>query len=222
MIIKELKVELNKWWNQSPENVSLNLKTDLHRGLTKEDAKKRLEEFGYNQLPEQKQASPFKLLIEQFSSFIVWTLIAAALIAGFLGEWIDATAIGVIVVLNAILGFFQEFRAEQSLAALRKMVSPSSKVVRDGELQTIPSNEIVSGDLVLIEAGDRIPADGRIVQSIELSTQEAALTGESLPIHKVADSLEKSELAVGDTYIGGIYIAVNDPGYFSMRYLLFP
>jgi Ca2+-transporting ATPase len=213
-----VKVELenvNTWWNQSPEDVCRNLKTDLHRGLSSVEAEKRLQEFGPNQLPEQKRVSPFALLISQFSSFIVWTLIVAAFVAGFLGEWIDATAIGVIVILNAFLGFFQEFRAEKSLAALRKMATPFSKVIRDGELQTLPSEKIVPGDLVLIEAGDRIPADGRVIQSIELSTQEAALTGESMPIHKIASSLEKPDLAVGDKKNMGFLgtVAVSGKGY---------
>lgn len=210
----ELK-NVNTWWNQSPENICLNLQTDLHKGLSSKEAEKRLQKFGPNQLPEQKRVSPLKLLISQFSSFIVWTLIAAAFIAGFLGEWIDATAIGVIVVLNALLGFFQEFRAEKSLAALRKMATPFSKVIRDGELQTLPSEKIVPGDLVLIEAGDRIPADGRIIQSIELSTQEAALTGESMPIHKIAELLDKPNLQVGDKKNMGFLgtVAVSGKGY---------
>ncbi len=203
------------WWNQSPENVCRNLQTDLHKGLSSEEAERRYQKFGPNQLPEQKRVSPLTLLISQFSSFIVWTLIVAAFIAGFLGEWIDATAIGVIVILNALLGFFQEYRAEKSLAALRKMATPFSKVIRDGELQTLPSEKIVPGDLVLIEAGDRIPADGRIVQSIELSTQEAALTGESMPIHKIADPLEKPDLSVGDKKNMGFLgtVAVSGKGY---------
>lgn len=210
----ELK-NVNTWWTQSPENVCDNLKTDIHRGLSKEEAEKRLQEYGPNQLPEQKRVSPLTLLINQFSSFIVWTLIAAAFIAGFLGEWVDATAIGVIVVLNGLLGFFQEFQADKSLAALRKMATLSSKVIRDGELQTLPSEKIVPGDLVLIEAGDRIPADGRIIQSIELSTQEAALTGESMPIHKIAEPLEKPDLPVGDKKNMGFLgtVAVSGKGY---------
>ncbi len=207
--------KINTWWNQSSEEICRNLKTDLHRGLSREEAEKRLQEFGPNQLPEQKRVSPLTLLINQFSSFIVWTLIAAAFIAGFLGEWVDATAIGVIVVLNGLLGFFQEFRADKSLAALRKMATLTSKVIRNGELQTLPSEKIVPGDLVLIEAGDRIPADGRIIQSIELSTQEAALTGESMPIHKIADPLEKPDLSVGDKKNMGFLgtVAVSGKGY---------
>lgn len=207
--------KVNSWWNQSPEDVCRNLTTDLHKGLSNEETKKRLQKFGPNQLPEKKRVSPLILLINQFSSFIVWTLIAAAIIAGFLGEWIDATAIGVIVVLNGILGFFQEFQADKSLAALRKMATLSSKVIRNGELQTLPSEKIVPGDLVLIEAGDRIPADGRIIQSIELSTQEAALTGESMPIRKIAELLEKPDLAIGDRKNMGFLgtVAVSGKAY---------
>lgn len=203
------------WWNQSPEDISRNIQTDLHKGLSREEAEKRLQKFGPNQLPHKKGVSPLTLLINQFSSFIVWTLIAAALIAGFLGEWVDATAIGVIVVFNGLLGFFQEFQADKSLAALRKMATLSSKVIRNGELQTLPSEKIVPGDLVLIEAGDRIPADGRIIQSIELSTQEAALTGESMPIHKIAEPLEKPDLPVGDKKNMGFLgtVAVSGKGY---------
>lgn len=207
--------KVNSWWNQSPEGICRNLNTDLHKGLSNEETKRRLQKFGPNQLPEKKRVSPLTLLINQFSSFIVWTLIAAAIIAGFLGEWIDATAIGVIVVLNGILGFFQEFQADKSLAALRKMATLSSKVIRNGELQTIPSEKIVPGDLVLIEAGDRIPADGRIIQSIELSTQEAALTGESMPIRKIAELLEKPDLAIGDRKNMGFLgtVAVSGKAY---------
>lgn len=213
-----MKVEpkkINTWWNQSPEDVCRNLNTDLHKGLSNEETKKRLQKFGPNQLPEKKRVSPLTLLINQFSSFIVWTLIAAAIVAGFLGEWVDATAIGVIVILNGIIGFFQEFQADKSLAALRKMATLSSKVIRNGELQTLPSENIVPGDLVLIEAGDRIPADGRIIQSIELSTQEAALTGESMPIHKIAELLEKPDLAIGDRKNMGFLgtVAVSGKGY---------
>lgn len=206
---------VNTWWNQSPEDISRNIQTDLHKGLSREEADKRLQKFGPNQLPAQKRLSLLTLLVNQFSSFIVWTLIAAALIAGFLGEWVDATAIGVIVVLNGLLGFFQEFQADKSLAALRKMATLSSKVIRNGELQTLPSEKIVAGDLVLIEAGDRIPADGRIIQSIELSTQEAALTGESVPIHKIAELLEKPDLAIGDRKNMGFLgtVAVSGKGY---------
>lgn len=206
---------IKDWWLQSKEDITRNLNTDLHQGLSESEAQKRLQEFGYNQLIEQQKVSVLNLFLSQFSSVIVWILIVAAIIAGVLGEWVDTLAIIVIVILNALLGFFQEYRAERSLAALRKMVTPSSKVIRDGKLQTIPSKRIVPGDLVLIEAGDRIPADGRFIQSFGLSTQEAALTGESMPIHKTADSLEAFDLSVGDKKNMGFLgtVAVSGKGY---------
>lgn len=206
---------IKNWWLLSKEDITRNLNTDSHKGLTESEAQKRLQEFGYNQLIEQPKVSALHLFLSQFSSLIVWILIVAAFIAGVLGEWLDALAIIVIVILNALLGFFQEYRAERSLAALRKMVTPSSKVIRDGKLQILPSKRIVPGDLVLIEAGDRIPADGRFIQSFGLSTQEAALTGESIPIHKTADSLEVHDLSVGDKKNMGFLgtVAVKGKGY---------
>ena len=206
---------LKNWWLQSEQEVIRNLNTDSHQGLSKSEAQKRLQEFGPNQLLEQQKVSALHLFFDQFSSFIVWILIAAAIIAGVLREWIDAFAIITIVILNALLGFFQEYKAEKSLAALRKMVTRSSKVIRDGKLQTLPSKKIVPGDLVLIEAGDHIPADGRFIRSFGLSTQEAALTGESIPIHKTADSLEGHDLSVGDKKNMGFLgtVAVSGKGY---------
>lgn len=139
---------LKNWWLQSEQEVTHNLNTDSHQGLSRSEAQKRLQEFGPNQLIEQQKVSFLHLFFDQFSSFIVWILIAAAIIAGALKEWIDALAIITIVILNALLGFFQEYKAEKSLAALRKMVTRSSKVIRDGKLQTLPSKKIVPGDLV--------------------------------------------------------------------------
>lgn len=215
MITHKTNNNLNNWWLQSEEEVIRNLNTDSHRGLSRSEAQKRLLEFGPNQLLDQKRESAFHLFFTQFSSFIVWILIVAAIIAGVLGEWIDALAIITIVILNALLGFFQEYKAEKSLAALRKMVTRSSKVIRDGKLQTLPSKEIVPGDLILIEAGDRIPADGRFIRSFGLSTQEAALTGESIPIYKTAESLEGQDLSIGDKKNMGFQgtVAVSGKGY---------
>lgn len=206
---------LKNWWFQSEQEVIRNLATDSHLGLSKHEAQKRLQEFGPNQLLEQQKVSFLHLFFDQFSSLIVWILIAAAIIAGVLREWIDAFAIIAIVILNSLLGFFQEYRAEKSLVALRKMIVHSSKVIRDGKLRKVPSKEIVPGDLILIEAGDHIPADGRFIQSFGLSTQEAALTGESIPIHKTADSLGGQDLSVGDKKNMGFLgtVAVSGKGY---------
>lgn len=203
------------WWLQSGQEVVFNLSTDPHRGLSKSEAQKRLQKFGPNQLVEKQKESFIYLFFDQFSSLIVWILIAAAIIAGVLKEWIDAFAIIAIVVLNALLGFFQEYKAEQSLAALRKMVTRSSKVIRDGKLRKVYSKEIVPGDLILIEAGDHIPADGRFIQTFGLSTQEAALTGESIPIHKTANALQGEDFTAGDKKNMGFLgtVAVNGKGY---------
>lgn len=211
----ETNISTKDWCLQSEQEVICNLNTDANRGLSTNEAQKRLQEFGLNQLLEQQKVSVLHLFLDQFSSLIVWILIAAAIIAGVLKEWIDAFAIIAIVILNAMLGFFQEYKAERSLATLRKMVTRSSKVIRDGRLQSLPSKKIVPGDLVLIEAGDHIPADGRFIRCFGLSTQEAALTGESLPIHKTTDSLEGDALTVGDMKNMGFLgtVAVTGKGY---------
>ncbi len=165
------------WWLLPEQEVIRNLATDLHLGLSKSEAQKRLQEFGPNQTARttKRIVSPF--IFDQFSSLIVWILIAAAIIAGVLGEWIDAFAIIAIVILNAVLGFYQEYRAEQSLAALRKMITCSSKVIRDGKLRKLPSKEIVPGDLILVEAGDHIPADGRFIQSFGYQHRKCSYWG---------------------------------------------
>lgn len=193
-----IEKESPKWWKLAAQDIAEELHTDLKGGLTALEVKKRLEEYGPNRLPEQKKVSPVKLFLSQFSSLIVWILIGAAAIAGILGEWIDAWAITVIVVLNAVLGFVQEYRAERSLAALKKLSSPKSKVLRDGASQIVDSVFLVPGDLVLLEAGDRVPADGRVVYSVQLSVQEAALTGESMPVPKIIEAMTADDLPLGD------------------------
>lgn len=205
---------VEQWWRRSVEDVCRLLETDANHGLSQNEAARRLSTFGPNQLPEQKKISPWKIILNQFSSFIVWLLLAAALVAGFLGDWIDAAAISAIVILNASLGFFQEYRAEMSLALLRRMASPISKVVREGKLQSLPSREIVPGDLVVLEAGDIFPADGRVVRSLELAVDEASLTGESLPVYKITSSLDNPELGIGDRENMGFLgtIALNGKG----------
>src|SRR3989338_1328733 len=193
-----LKKEKGSWWGVSAGFVYEHFRTGPKEGLSSDEAQNRLRKFGENQLPEQKRVSPLKLFLNQFSSLIVWILIGAGFIAGILGEWIDAWAITVIVFLNAILGFIQEYQAERSLSALKKLSSPKSKVIRDGTSQIVDSGLLVPGDLVLLEAGDRIPADGRVIYSIQLSTQEAAMTGESTPVHKITEALADESLSIGD------------------------
>ncbi|MBS0606384.1 MAG: cation-translocating P-type ATPase [Verrucomicrobia bacterium] len=206
-----MSVDKKFWWSFSTKQVYEELSTTSNQGLSSAIAKARIQTYGHNELPEAKPPSIFKLFFNQFSSFIVWILIIAAAIAGVLGEWVDAIAILVIVILNAILGFVQEINAERSLAALKKLATPTCKIIRDGVLQTIFSREIVPGDLILLEAGDLVPADGRVTQSVQLSTQEASLTGESLPTHKMIDPLANVELPIGDrknmVFMGSIVLS---------------
>ncbi|MBN2482079.1 MAG: calcium-transporting P-type ATPase, PMR1-type [Bacteroidales bacterium] len=190
---------MEKWWKLDERSVAEMLQTNAGLGISRDEARKRLDKYGLNQLIEKKGRSPVALFLEQFKSFMIWVLIAAALISGFLKEWVDAVAIIAIVILNAIMGFVQEFRAEKSLAALKKLSSPTSKVIRDGKLLVIPAQEIVPGDLVELEAGDFVPADSRIVYATgNFSTHEASLTGESTSIEKVPSVIEKEELALAD------------------------
>ncbi len=187
---KENKV--NNWWHLDTQEAIKRLETDSTRGLSLQEAKLRLEKYGPNQLKEKKGRSPFSIFFEQFQDFIVWVLIGAALVSGFLKEWIDAFAIIAIVILNAILGFIQEYRAEKSLAALKKLSSPTSKVIRDGQHNIIPSGELVPGDLIELEAGDNIPADSRLIWlTSNFSVQEASLTGESTPVLKTTLALSQ-------------------------------
>lgn len=187
-----------RWHALTPETLSRELQTDVARGLSAEEAVTRLTSHGPNELPEAPPPSPLQILLAQFSGLIVWILIGAAFISGLLQEWVDAAAILAIVVLNALLGFVQEYRAERSLAALKKLSVATARVIREGGLHSIPAREVVPGDLIQVEAGDRIPADSRVVYAAGLQTQEASLTGESTPVEKSRDPIPDTEVPVGD------------------------
>ena len=174
------------------------LRTDLARGLSSEEAKARLAKHGPNKLIEAEGASIWKLLIEQFKDFLVLLLLGAALISLLLGEYVDAIAIMAIVIVNALLGVIQEWRAERSLQALKRMAAPNAVVVRDGLQNTIPAEELVLGDLVILSAGNHVPADLRLAESVNLRIQEASLTGESTPVEKNALAVLDSDIPVGD------------------------
>ncbi len=154
------------------------------KGLSESEAKELLSKHGFNELAEKKRKSNLQKFAEQFQNFIIYVLIAAALVSFFVGEAVDAIAIISIVILNGILGFVQEYRAEESLDALKKMTSPVAKVVRNNEERIIAAKELVPGDLIIIEAGDKIPADARIIESVSLQVDESSLTGESVPVAK--------------------------------------
>ncbi|MFD0978983.1 cation-translocating P-type ATPase [Tropicimonas aquimaris] len=160
--------------------------TDRPTGLTSDEVERRRAEHGWNTLPEQKPTSPWAVLARQFTSVLVLILIVAAGVALFLGETVDAIAIGLVVALNGVLGFVQEWRAETAIQALRSMLSPMTRVVRDGREQPVEARTLVPGDLVVLDAGDNVPADLGLVTALNLRIDESVLTGESLPIEKRA------------------------------------
>ena len=167
-------------------------------GLTDYEVRGRLKKYGYNELKEGKQKNIFQVFIEQFQDFLVLILIAAAIVSIFLGDMDSSIVILIVIILNAILGTVQHARAEKSLNSLKEMAAPVSKVKRNGEIIEIPSRNVIVGDLLLLEAGDSISADGRVVESHSLQINESSLTGESLAVDKVANTIIETELALGD------------------------
>jgi len=191
-------VEGKAWHQRSDKDLAALLGTDLKAGLAAETAAARLGENGPNELTERRSESPLKLFLHQFKDFMVLVLAGATIISGLLGEMLDALTIIAIIVLNGVLGFFQEYRAEKSLKALKELSAPLAKAVRGGTLVTVPARELVPGDIVVLESGDRVPADLRIIESNQCMIEEAALTGESMPVAKSAETLKEAELPLGD------------------------
>jgi len=185
------------WYNIEADEALQHLESAA-TGLTTADAQKRLTEHGHNTIPEKGRRSLLVMLLGQFADFMIVVLLAAALISGFIGEPQDTIAILVIVLLNAIIGTIQEFRAERAVAALRKMAAPETQVLRDGQVVTLAAAELVPGDVVLLEAGNIVPADLRLLEVEEMQVDESALTGESHPVDKLQTRLEGTDLPVGD------------------------
>jgi Ca2+-transporting ATPase len=177
------------WHSLPPAAVVEALGSSLENGLTSAEAHKRLLEFGPNRPPEAEPRSPLLLLAAQFRSLVVYILVAAAGVSLFLGDVVEALAVAVILLLNAGLGFFQEYRSQRALEALQSMVAPQATVVRDGQARRVDVSDLVPGDVFVLEGGDVVPADGRILQSVALRVSEALLTGESVPVDKTAASV---------------------------------
>ena len=185
------------WHNLSAGEVMAQLHSAA-TGLSGAEAAQRLATNGPNELKEGKRISPLQIFLGQFKSLIIWILIVAGVISGVLGEVVDALAILAIVVLNAVIGFYQEFSAEKSIAALKKMTAPQAKVRRDGQITVIPTSGIVTGDILALEAGDLVAADARLLEAASLKCIESALTGESEAVEKKAATLDKDEVPLGD------------------------
>lgn len=180
------------------EDVEKVLNTDVNQGLTASDVEKKRKQFGWNELQEGEKQSALMLFISQFKDFMVLVLLAATLISGLLGEYIDAIAIIAIVLINGFLGFFQERKAEKSLNALKELSAPQVFVLRDGEWQKLLSREVVVGDIIKFTSGDRIGADVRLVQAVNLEIEESALTGESVPAVKSTNPVVDKNASLGD------------------------
>jgi Ca2+-transporting ATPase len=163
-------------------------------GLAEEEARQRLEEYGINELKQRDKISPFQILIRQFTSCIVFILLAALIISLLIGEKLDAIVISTIVVLNGVFGFVQEFKAEKAIEALRKLTALKAKVIRDGKEAEIDSRELVPGDIVLLETGSKVPADARLIDIAAFQVDEASLTGESVPSNKITGPLDNNIL----------------------------
>ena len=185
------------WHSQPAEEVLAQLASTA-TGLSSQEAAQRLTANGPNELKEGKRISPWQIFLGQFKSLLIWILIAAGVISGVLGEVVDAIAILAIVVLNAVIGFYQEFNAEKSIAALKKMTAPQAKVRRDGQVTSIPASGIVSGDILALEAGDLVAADARLLEAASLKCIESTLTGESEAETKQPATLEGDDVPLGD------------------------
>ena len=185
------------WHARALENLLADLDANLD-GLTGEEAADRLDRFGPNELQESGGTSAWTLLFSQFKNVLIVILLVAAGLSAFSGHTVEAVAITVITVFTIVLGFIQEYRSEQAMEALRKMAAPTATVLRDGQETKIPAREVVPGDILLLRTGDKIPADARLIEAVNLQVVEAALTGESLPVEKGTGSLDNPDLPLGD------------------------
>ena len=191
------------WFNKTSQEVEQELKTDYQKGLSSSQVQENMKKYGLNELQEKKKDSLLKKFLEQFKDFSIIVLIIAAIVSGVVGVaqgegFTDTLIILIVVILNAVIGVAQESKAEKSLEALKKLSSHASKVIRNGKEQVIPARELVPGDLVIIETGDYIAADLRIIEAVNLKSQEASLTGESVPVEKITEKIDGNEIGIGD------------------------
>ena len=189
---------MKPFFSLSPADAAKELQVDASSGLTKEEAEKRIEKYGHNRLEGGKEKSLIQMILEQLKDFLVIILMIAAVISIFLGEALEGIIILAIVVLNTFLGVYQENKASNALKALKEMASPHAKVLRGGQIIEVPSSDVVPGDIAILEAGDYVPADLRLIESVNLKIDEAALTGESVPVEKDASAVLAEDASLGD------------------------
>ncbi|MDY6844106.1 MAG: HAD-IC family P-type ATPase, partial [Thermodesulfobacteriota bacterium] len=198
MIPQKNTIKTQMWHSHSIEEVVQILQTDLSKGLTHDEVRERLKHYCPNELKEMPRPGFLRMIIDQFNNFLVLLLVVASVVSFFLGEYLDASAILAIVVLNAVLGVVQESKAEKALAALREIAAPDARVLRDGSVLTTSVREIVPGDVVLLDTGNYVPADVRLVETHNLRINESSLTGESVPVEKKADEVLTGDIPIGD------------------------
>jgi len=189
---------MNMHWHQKTIDDTIHELSSAPAGLSEDEARERLKKYGLNVLKETKKKSHVMMFLDQFKDLMIIVLIGAAIISGFIGELVDTIAILVIVILNAIIGFVQEYRAEKAMAALKSMAAPTATVIRSGKHSDIPTAEIVPGDIVVLEAGRIVPADIRLIEAAQLKIDESALTGESIPVEKNVKALQGEMISIGD------------------------
>ena len=193
----------NRWFNKTVKETQEELGTDLEKGLSSKKIEEQRQKYGFNELKGKKKDSLLKKFIAQFKDFSIIVLIIAAIVSGIVGvaqgEGItDTIIILIVVLLNAIIGVAQESKAEKSLEALKRLSAHAVKVIRNGKEQVIPARELVPGDIVILETGDYVSADLRIIEAVNLKSQEASLTGESVPVEKMSKEISEKEVGIGD------------------------
>lgn len=190
------------WYTKDLETITKELRTNVERGLNEEEVSRRIEKYGKNRLKEKKKESMFIRFIKQFNDFMIIILIIASIVSAVIayvegsGDYIDSIIIIAIVIFNAIMGLVQETKAEKSLEALKKLSAPISKVRRSGKVVEVDSSEVVPGDIVILEAGNYVPADCRIIKSSDLKIEESSLTGENAPVTKNEGVILKEKVAL--------------------------
>ena len=204
------------WHVRPADEIAAALGTDATTGLTAEEAASRLASLGENLLTPPVKTPVWKQFLRQFNDLMIWVLLAAVVVSALEGELIDAIAITAILLLNGVLGFLQEYRAERAMEALESMAAPVAAVIRGGVEIQVAASQLVPGDIVLLESGDKVPADGRLLEAAALRVEEASLTGESLPSSKTSDTLDEEELSLGDRtnmLFAGTAVAVGRARY---------
>ena len=196
--MKDIDDKSSTRWHTLTVEETLERLSSGPRGLTADEATNRLQKFGPNELQARSHVSPWSILLEQFKNVLIIILLLATALSAFLGHGVEAIAITVIVLFAVILGFIQEFRAERAIEALREMAAPAATVIRDGREERIPARDLVPGDLILLATGDKVPADARLTEAINLQTVEAPLTGESAPVEKHSKPLPEEQLPAAD------------------------